>query len=163
MTNDALQEFHLPAYRELPRIGLYLDQTVQYVNGFLTPIGFPELTPSMVSNYVKLGLIAPPVKKQYNTEQLAYLFFITVAKSVLSMERIGTLLQMQRASYTADVAYDYFCEELKNMLLHTFGLKDTLAEIGTRNSEEKTIFRSVIIAVSHFVYIQHRLDAYKKT
>lgn len=162
MTTEALQNFRLPAYRELPRIGLYLDQTVQYINGFLTPIGFPELTPSMVSNYVKIGLLPPPVKKQYNNEQLAYLFFITVAKSVLSMDRIGTLLQMYRVSYTTDIAYDYFCEELKNMLLHTFGMQDTLREIGTRNSEEKTIFRSVIIAVSHFVYIQHQLDAYKK-
>ena len=162
MTNDALMDFRLPAYRELPRIGLYLDQTVQYINGFLTPIGFPELTPSMVSNYVKIGLIAPPVKKQYNTEQLAHLFFITVAKSVLSMDRIGLLVKMYRNSYTTDVAYDYFCEELKNMLLHTFGLKETLAEIGTRNSEEKTIFHSVICAVAHYVYIQHRLDAYTK-
>lgn len=161
MTTYALQDFRLPAYRELPRIGLYLDQTVQYINGFLTPIGFPELTPSMVSNYVKLGLIDPPVKKQYNNEQVAYLFFITVAKSVLSMERIGMLIRLQRDAYTTDVAYEYFCEELTNTLRHTFGLQDTLKEIGTRHSEMKTIFRSVITAVSHFVYVQHCLDAYQ--
>ncbi len=160
--NGTLQEFRLPAYRELPRIGLYLDQTVQYINGFLTPIGFPELTSSMVSNYVKIGLIDPPVKKQYNAEQLAKLFFITVAKSVLSIERIGILVHMYSDRYTTDIAYDYFCDELQNMLLHTFGLQDTLAEIGTRNSEIKSIFRSVICAVAHYVYIQHRLDAYTK-
>ena len=161
MNRDDLKHLHLPSYRELPPIGLYLEQAVRYINGFLMPLGFTELTTSMVSNYVKLGLIAPPVKKQYNAEQLAYLFFIAVAKNVVSMENIKTLLRMQQATYPTPIAYDYFCDELKNMLFYTFGLKDTVDEIGTRNSEEKTIFRSIIIAVSHIIYVQHQLDEYK--
>ena len=54
----------LPRYRELPSVGLYLDQTVQLVNSCFR--GFPgvELTPSMVSNYVKKGVISHPVKKK---------------------------------------------------------------------------------------------------
>ena len=50
--------FSLPRYRELPSVGLYLDQTVQLVNSCFR--GFPgvELTPSMVSNYVKKGVIS---------------------------------------------------------------------------------------------------------
>ena len=42
--------FSLPRYRELPSVGLYLDQTVQLVNSCFR--GFPgvELTSSMVSN-----------------------------------------------------------------------------------------------------------------
>ena len=161
MNKDELKSLRLPAYRELPPIGLYLEQAVRYVNGFLMPFGFSELTTSMVSNYVKLGLIAPPVKKQYNAEQLAYLFFIAVAKNVVSMESIKTLLQMQKATYPLSVAYDYFCDELKNMLFFTFGLKDTVDEIGTRHSEEKALFRSVIIAVSHIIYVQHQLENYE--
>ena len=49
--------FSLPRYRELPSVGLYLDQTVQLVNSCFR--GFPgvELTPSMVSNY-------PPRQKE---------------------------------------------------------------------------------------------------
>ncbi len=160
MNKDDLKNLHLPCYRDLPPIGLYLEQAVRYINGFLMPLGFSELTTSMVSNYVKLGLIAPPTKKQYNAEQLAYLFFIAVAKSVLSMDNIKTLLQIQKATYPLSIAYDYFCDELKNMLFFTFGLKDHVEEIGTRHSEEKTIFRSVIIAVSHIIYVQHHLDAY---
>lgn len=162
MTNRDLNEFRLPCYRDLPPIGLYLEQTVQYINGYLLPFGFPELTPSMVSNYVKAGLIDPPTKKQYSAEQVAYLIFITVTKTVLSMDNIKTLLAMQKATYTTPIAYDYFCDELKNMLFFTFGLKDTIDEIGTRHSEEKTIFRSVIIAVSHIIYVQHQLESYSK-
>jgi len=158
MNKDELRELHLPAYRELPPIGLYLDQAVRYINSYLMPFGFPELTSSMVSNYVKLGLVDPPIKKQYHAEQLAYLFFVAVAKNVVSMDNIKVLLQMQKATYPTPVAYDYFCDELKNMVCFVFGLKDTVEKIGTRNSEEKTIFRSIIIAVSHILYVQHQLE-----
>lgn len=160
MTAPLSDSFYLPTYRELPPIGLYLDQTVKYINGYLMPLGFSELTPSMVSNYVKLGLLKPPVKKQYNAEQLAYLFFIAVAKSVLSMDEIKQVLQMQQNTYPTDIAYDYFGLELKNMLLFIFGLKDTVDEISTNHSEEKTMLRSVIIAVSHLVYFKNCLQQY---
>ena len=42
--------FALPRYAELPQVGLYLDQTVQYVNGCFRTFCGVELTPSMVSN-----------------------------------------------------------------------------------------------------------------
>lgn len=162
MTKPMLQDFRLPAYRELPEIGLYLEQTVKYINGFLTPLGFTELTPSMVSNYVKLGIITAPVKKQYSAEQLAHLIFISIAKSVLSMDNIKRFIQMQQAAYPLSVAYDYFCSELKNMLFFTFGLKDTVDEIGINHSEEKTMLRSVIIAISQLVYFESCLKYYDR-
>ena len=96
--------FSLPRYRELPSVGLYLDQTVQLVNSCFR--GFPgvELTPSMVSNYVKKGVISHPVKKKYSREQLASLIYIVLSKNVLSLENIDTLFQMQRAHCTASAA-----------------------------------------------------------
>ena len=51
----------------------------------------------MVSNYVKKGIISHPVKKKYTREQLAALMYIAVSKTVLSMENIDALFQMQRA------------------------------------------------------------------
>ena len=65
--------FALPRYAELPQVGLYLDQAVQYVNGCFRAFPGVELTPSMVSNYVKKGIISHPVKKKYTREQLASL------------------------------------------------------------------------------------------
>ena len=101
--------FSLPRYRELPSVGLYLDQTVQLVNSCFR--GFPgvELTPSMVSNYVKKGVISHPVKKKYSREQLASLIYIVLSKNVLSLENIDTLFQMQRAHCTA--AEHFRCQQ----------------------------------------------------
>ena len=48
-----IEQFRLPRYREIPDVGLYLDQTVKYVNRYLAPLGCMEITSSMVSNYVK--------------------------------------------------------------------------------------------------------------
>ena len=125
-----ISEFHMPRYHELPDMGLYLDQVVRYVNGVLETFGCQKITASMVSNYVKKGYIASPVKKQYYAEQIAYLFFLSVAKNVLSMENISRLFAMQKRTYETQVAYDYFCQELENMLQHIFGLKDSLEEVG---------------------------------
>ena len=75
---DQVRGFHMPRYRQLPDMGLYLEQTVKYINGILQPLSGIELTGSMVSNYVKKGLIPNPIKKQYYAEQIAYLFFVVV-------------------------------------------------------------------------------------
>ncbi len=140
-------------------MGLYLDQVVRYVNGVLETFGCQKITASMVSNYVKKGYIASPVKKQYYAEQIAYLFFLSVAKNVLSMENISRLFAMQKRTYETQVAYDYFCQELENMLQHIFGLKDSLEEVGSAASEEKKILRCAITAMSHIIYLGHCFEA----
>ena len=158
-----IEQFRMPRYREIPDVGLYLDQTVKYVNRFLTPLGCMEITSSMVSNYVKKGYISSPVHKQYDAEQIAYLFFISVAKSVLSMENIVRLFTMQKRMYNAEIAYDFFCDELENMLQYTFGLKKQIDEVGTPEdrSETKAMLRSTIIAVTHIIYLSSRFEQMK--
>ena len=68
---EDINGFRLPRYTQIPDVGLYLEQVVRYVNAQLAPLGEPELTSSMVSNYVKQGLIPSPVKKSYTAEHLA--------------------------------------------------------------------------------------------
>ena len=148
-----MEEFHMPRYRELPDVGLYLEQVVKYINSVLGKLGCQEITSSMVSNYVKKGYIANPVKKQYYAEQIAYLFFLAVAKNVLSMDNIDMLFEMQRRTYDTSVAYDYFCQELENMLQYIFGLKDRLEDVGNTASEEKKIMRCAITAMAHVIYL----------
>ena len=150
---EAVKSFRMPRFHELPDVGLYLDQTTKYINGFLAPLGW-EITGSMISNYVKKGLITNPVKKQYSAQQIAYLFFIAIAKNALSMENIKKLLDIQKELYEPQVAYDYFCNELENMLLHIFGISDKIADVGTTNTEVRKMCRGLIIAVVHIVHLK---------
>lgn len=148
-----IADFSLPRWHEIPNVGLYLEQTAQYVSEYLSCLGDFSLTGSMISNYVKKDLISNPVKKRYDREQIAYLFFITVAKTVLSMEDIGLLVRLQRGTYTAQVAYDYFCAELENVLFYVFGLKESLDTVGVGCSQTKNMLRNTIIAAAHKAYL----------
>ena len=152
-----IQGFHLPRYQDLPNMGLYLEQTTKYINHFLAPLGCIEITSSMISNYVKKGLIPSPVKKQYYADQLAYLFFISIAKQVLSMENIIALIERQKKTYTIPVAYDYFCMELENMLYFIFGLTDTVEEVGVTQTHERNMLRSLIVAAAQIIYLDRCL------
>lgn len=155
----SIEGFRLPRYHEIPDVGLYLDQTIKYINRSLAPLGCVEITASMVSNYVKKGYIDNLVKKQYSDEQIARLMFMTLAKTVLTMENIARLFAVQKASYSSQVAYDYFCTELENMLRHVFGLQEALETVGTTDTPQKAMLRSVIIAVTNVIYLSDRLEA----
>lgn len=155
---ESVRRLKLPQYREIPSMGLFLDQTAKYVSEYLAPLQENALTGSMISNYVKKGILDSPVKKQYSREQIAYLFFIALAKTVLSLEEITWVIRLQKASYSPEVAYEYFCSELENVLFYVFGLKQELDQIGSQNSDEKTILRNTIIAVAHKIYLNKCLS-----
>ena len=149
----AMCSLRLPRYHEIPNVGFYLEQTVKYINECLAPILEEAITTSMVSNYVKRDLVDNPQKKQYGREQVAYLIFIAVVKTVLSMEDIRLLINVQKRTYSAQVAYDYFCSELENVLAYTLGQKAELDEIGVENTEEKEMLNNVIITAALKIYL----------
>lgn len=155
---ESIKTFRMPRYDELPNGGLYLDQTAQYMNQILKPLGCVSITTSMISNYVKKGLIAAPVKKRYYAEQIAYLFYVTVAKHVLTLEHIQMLKEVQEKSYTKEVAYDYLGAEFENALHAVFGIKESLDEIGVTNSDEKIIFRDVIYSAATVIFLNNCFD-----
>lgn len=140
-------------------MGLYLEQVIKYINSFLAFHGTAELTVSMVSNYVKKGVIPKPIKKQYYAEHIAYLFFVYVAKQLVSMEDITLLMQIQQASYELPVAYDYFAQELENMIFFLFGIREDLETVGDSVSEEKEMLHALLVSFAHLVYMRARFEA----
>ena len=159
---ESVRGFRLPRYAEIPTVGLYLEQTIKYINTYLAPLGCLELTGSMVSNYVKKGLIPAPVKKQYYPEQISYLFFVAVAKNLTSMENIDLLISVQQGTYTLPVAYDYMCRELENMLFFFFGLKDKPEDLGETESDEKNLLRGLIMSAANVIYLNNYIESVRK-
>lgn len=149
----SIQTLRLPGYEEIPSVGLFLDQTAKYISEYLRPLQENALTGSMISNYVKKGLITNPVKKQYSREQIAYLFFVAVAKNVLTLEEIQKLIRLQQQTYTPQRAYEYFCRELENVVFFVFGVKDSLDVVGVDRTDEKMLLRNTIIALAYKVYL----------
>ena len=159
---DALKDFRLPRYNEIPNMGLYLDQATKYVYEYLAPLGEYTLTPSMISNYVKKGLIANPVKKLYGRDHIAYLFFIAVAKSVLSLDALTGFIKLQQQTYTLPKAYDYFVEQLEQLLFFTFEITDTIEIVGEDNTDEKRLLFTCMVSAVQKVYLEKCLEAIAK-
>lgn len=151
--SDSIRGFRLPRYQEIPDVGLYLEQTAKYINHSLQPLGFGELTGSMIRNYVKQGLVSNPVNKQYSANQIAHLLSIAVLKQVIPLEQIQNFFLVQRKVYADEVAYNYLCEELENILYHRFGLKSEFENVGVTDTVVKEMLRSAIVAISHIVYL----------
>ncbi len=147
-------EFHLPRYRELPDIGLRLEQVTRYVARYVPG----PLTGSMVSNYVKQRLIPGPVKKSYSQESLAYLMLLSYVKTVMTMEDIRLMIQVQKSSYELPVAYDYFCEEFENLFQFVCGAKPAPSEIGTTRTEEKELLRAALLSITYKLRMDQHLQ-----
>lgn len=152
---SSIEGFHLPKYEEIPNVGLYLDQTAKYINEYLIMFPDLEITPSMISNYVKKGMIPRSVKKLYYRDQIAYLIFMAVTKTVLSMDNIRIMFDMQKMkSYSTEVAYEYFRQELDSILHQVFHIKDSISGEDAGLSQVKLMLKNTIIAVAHKLYLE---------
>ncbi|MBQ7825632.1 MAG: DUF1836 domain-containing protein [Clostridia bacterium] len=149
----SIDAFRLPAYQEIPDVGLYLEQTAKYLTDCLASVQNTPVTGSMISNYVKKGLIAKPVRKQYSREQIAQLMFIAVGKMVLSMDDVHLMLTVQRQTYPSQIAYDYFRTELGSVLDYVFGRKEELIALSEGATDQKVMLRNMIIALAHKIYL----------
>ena len=116
--------FNIPRWEELPNIDLYLDQVVNYLDDCLCDYIKDDnndkkenqvVTKTMINNYVKQGVLEPPVKKKYSRKHIAYLFCIIILKQVYSINDIDNLIKLALETTTLDKAYNSFCQEL-NML-----------------------------------------------
>ena len=133
--------FTLPDYDQIPNVGLYLEQVTKYLNEYLEPLGCTPLTGSMISNYVKKGLVKNPVKKQYDREHIARLLVIAVSKTVLSLEEIQQLLA---GHPEGQQGYEAFCATLLGQLEEAFAkpprglLPDTMCTVAQKLYLERT-------------------------
>ena len=152
--SHSIKDFRMPRYNEIPNVGLYLEQVTKYICELLAPLQENAITGSMISNYVKKGLVSNPVKKQYNRDQIAYLLFIALAKSVLSLDNLTLFIRLQQQTYPTDRAYEYLCDEFENTLQYVFGLKQELDTVGMDSTDEKFMLRSTIITIAHKIYLE---------
>lgn len=100
------------SWSQIPDLGLYMDQVVTYIEGLLAPLYGEEakglITPSMINNYVKIGLLPRPLGKKYYREHLALLMMIVTLKPVASIDGIRKLTALQEEQTVQDL-YAEFC------------------------------------------------------
>ncbi|MBE6464985.1 MAG: DUF1836 domain-containing protein [Eggerthellaceae bacterium] len=124
-----LLEYDLPAWEDIPDIGLYMDQVISLLDGYFDYLapdikGTPLATKAMINNYVQAGVVPPSVKKRYYRVHLAHLIIICLLKQSLSIAEIAQALPADlpedrlrsiygRFSSLRRSSAKYFCAEVK--------------------------------------------------
>lgn len=147
-----IMEYQLPTYKEIPSVGLYLDQTSKYLNEVLSVLPGCNITNSMISNYVKHHIITNPIKKQYSREQIACLIFITIAKKVLPLEDVSKVIRMGEETYTPQQGYDYFSQVFEEYLHKIFS--NELVNDYTDETEVKALVKRVVMTAVNQLYLE---------
>jgi len=156
ITNDIIH-FHIPRWSELPSIDLYLDQLVTLLESYLNLYIKDDkenkiITKTMINNYVKQGLIDPPIKKKYNKTHIAKLFVICILKQVYSINDIDQLIKLGVKTAPIRASYNNFCKELENAIYITFKIKDN--ENKKTMTQEQYILKNVVLSFANKIYVQ---------
>ena len=116
-------EEELPdGWEELPGIPLYMDQVVSYLAGQMISFEAGEgLTPAMINNYIKDGLVERARGKKYEQEHLAALTAVGVLKQVLSVRELKVRMEIGGELGDTREQYEYFRQSLSQALKDTAG------------------------------------------
>ena len=95
-----------------PDIEMYKDQVLSYMERQFLGTGDLQLTPAMVNNYVKSGVLPRTTGKKYSKEHLAYLTAICILKQVLILNDADTLIKEKLKSTDIESFYNNSCKLL---------------------------------------------------
>ena len=103
------------------------------------------LEPSTVQNWVKRGFVAHPRQKKYFSRQLARILLISALRDCMQIDRIGELMSMVNGDpddesddiISEEQLYDYLCEAIGNMDVHSFHSEETEKVIDRITSDYK--------------------------
>ena len=118
------------SWEGFPDIPLYMDQLISYMPRQLIQWERDALTPAMVNNYIKDGLLPRAEGKRYSRTHLAYLTAICALKQVLSVREVGVLLSTGCTGEDPEGAYTHFCTVLDAALGEAAEALDPEAEGG---------------------------------
>jgi len=127
-----MSNFTIPHWEELPEIELYSDQVVKYLEDHLQPFHTDKteniITKTMINNYVKQGVIKPPVGKKYNKSHLANLFVICLLKQVYSIHDVKVLIRLALGVVSIEISYNKFCDTLEESIKCIFENREYIEE-----------------------------------
>ena len=110
-----LESFHLPAWEEIPDLGLYMEQVTVLLQEYLDYYP-PELkeeqfiTASTINNYVRIKVMPEPIKRRYYREHIAYLIIILTLKHSLSIALIQKIIPTGLCREEVQRVYTKFAE-----------------------------------------------------
>lgn len=168
-----LLKYDLPAWDDIPDIGLYMDQVISLLDDYFDYLapdikGMPLATKAMVNNYVQAGVMPPSIKKRYYRVHLAYLIIICLLKQSLSIAEIAHALPADLSEERLQRIYDrfvtlrrssarYFCSEVKKSVAALRGEERLEGYPEIENADDLILSAAIIGGYS--VLLAQRLTA----
>ncbi len=120
---DELSNFSVGNWEEWPDIDLYMDQVISYLDKYMNYFRIYDdekmITPSIINNNTKDGVLPKPVKKKYPRSLLSTLLIFCVSRQVLSGQELATMLGEITQSEDFASIHKNFGDVLENQLKHT--------------------------------------------
>lgn len=142
----------IPKWSDLPEIDLYMDQVIALMEKYLTDNQSQDsklITPSMINNYVKLGIMPAPIKKKYSREHLAYLVIICSLKQVMPISNIKTMIDKKLQNNTISELLDSYSNLYDftfKTLLNTCQTYLDSNEFNIKTPEDASLFTAIAAA-----------------
>ncbi len=152
---ESLRACALADWAQMPDIDLYMDQVVTYLKRQLvifTDQNANLITPSIINNYVKAGLVPRPEKKKYGRAQLSALTMACLLKGVMPMQSIKTLV-MRDGHLPDEAFYQDFRKDLSDVLSQE-------ADFLTELTQDDAVEREQLFALALCFAMRANADRY---
>ncbi len=112
-----LNNYKLPSWKEIPDIGLYMDQMIALLTQYVDFIPVEDqkdkpVTATTINNYVRLRVMPAPEKRKYYRVHIAYLIMILTLKQSVSIPSIQKILP---ADLTADEVREFYTSYVERL------------------------------------------------
>ena len=149
-----LEERKLIPFKLLPTIDLYMDQVITLMaQQTEVETHRPSLTPSMINNYTKQGVLPRAQGKRYTRDHLVDLTMLVYLKEVLPILDIGELLKLLEAEGDPKWRYEMMSEILDSE-------KEDMMEVLPRDSDDtkELALQTLRLGLISFLTRQSALD-----
>ncbi|MCD1147752.1 DUF1836 domain-containing protein [Peptoniphilus sp. KCTC 25270] len=111
-------QFHCPEWEELPQEGIRIGEAIELIQEFLSPIALEEniITPTMVQNYRKWGIMPKMEGRKYRREDLSVLIAITIYKQVIPIQMVKTGIELQLKQMSHKDSYSTFAKHMNTVI-----------------------------------------------
>ena len=160
-TVKKLEAIKFPRYADLPEIELYMDQVISVAEkhlGSLAVGGKSIVTPSMINNYVKNGIIPPPEKKRYTREHLAQIFIVCALKQTTEITDVAETMKKNINALGIERTFDMFAEMYEKTLSSLVGAAENLSG-KTDDDLYRVAIDNAITASAARTVVEYALDA----
>lgn len=125
-----ISNFRLPNWDSIPDIGLYMEQVISLLVGYMGMMSaFDDkaknldnqengiFTSAAINNYVRLKIMPAPIKKKYYRIHIAYLIMIFTLKQSVSINVLKEIIPAGISDENVKQIYSDYCDTYHNVSL----------------------------------------------